>query len=262
MLLDMLQLLYLQRADWTSRYLVIWHAGSTAFPFYPKRGLKIQSSSARRHVHSINFVSFFHEEWVENSTLPLLLDTLTVFHFLRRAEYLTCRLDSIFFCPKRGLEKSRPLLPVNVYLAFRFFFLKSALKICTSFTSRYVDRCFICLKSGLKIQLYRGFLPLDMWTGCFFLRVAEKHPALHNLSRCSKRRQCLLFCDSTRLFMWSVPGLWFSHFVPCALVCVSNPVPKGIFILFCRLTFKQSFACLIQKQGAGAPWLVSCQRRH
>ena len=22
-------------------------------------------------------------------------------------------------------------------------------------------------------------------------------------------------------------------------VCVSNPVPKGIFILFCRLTFKQ-----------------------
>ena len=100
----MLQLLYLQRADWTSRYLVIWHAGSTAFPFYPKRGLKIQSSSARRHVHSINFVSFFHEEWVENSTLPLLLDTLTVFHFLRRAEYLTCRLDSIFL-PEEGIGK-------------------------------------------------------------------------------------------------------------------------------------------------------------
>ena len=39
--------------------------------------------------------------------------------------------------------------------------------------------------------------------------------------------------------MWSVPCLWFSHFVPCALVCVSNPVPKGIFILFCRRTFKQ-----------------------
>ena len=108
MLLDMLQLLYLQRADWTSRYLVIWHAGSTAFPFYPKRGLKIQSSS-RRHVHSINFVSFFHEEWVENSTLPLLLDTLTVFHFLRRAEYLTCRLDSIFFFTRRGDWKNPDL---------------------------------------------------------------------------------------------------------------------------------------------------------
>ena len=221
MLLDMLQLLYLQRADWTSRYLVIWHAGSTAFPFYPKRGLKIQSSSARRHVHSINFVSFFswRVSWKFNSSFATrYVDSVSlspksgIFDMPTRQHFL--------FYPKRGLEKSRPLLPVNVYLAFRFFFLKSALKICTSFTSRYVDRCFICLKSGLKIQLYRGFLPLDMWTGCFFLRVAEKHPALHNFSRCSKRRQCLLFCDSTRLFMWSVPGLWFSHFVPCALVCV------------------------------------------
>ena len=25
----------------------------------------------------------------------------------------------------------------------------------------------------------------------------------------------------------------------CVCVCVSNPVPKGIFRLFCRLTFKQ-----------------------
>ena len=139
MLLDMLQLLYLQTADWTSSYLVIWHASSTAFLFYSKRGLKIQSSSASRHVHSISFpflfLFLFHEEWVENSTLPLILDTLdtlTVFHFLPRAEYLTCRLDSIFlffFNPKRGLEKSRPLLPVNLYLEFRFFFLKSELKI-------------------------------------------------------------------------------------------------------------------------------------
>ena len=127
MLLDMLQLLYLQTADWTSSYLVIWHAGSTAFLFYSKRGLKIQSSSASRHVHSISFLFLFlfHEEWVENSTLPLILDTLdtlTVFHFLPRAEYLTCRLDSIFFffSPKKGIGKvqtssaSQPVFGISV----------------------------------------------------------------------------------------------------------------------------------------------------
>ena len=128
MLLDMLQLLYLQRADWTSSYLVIWHAGSTAFPFYPKRGLKIQSSSASRHVHSISFI--FHEEWVENSTLPLLLDTLTVYSLSSKSGIFDMPTRQHFlFYPKRGLEKSRPLLPVNVYLTCRFFFLKSELKI-------------------------------------------------------------------------------------------------------------------------------------
>ena len=87
MLLDMLQLLYLQRADWTSRYLVIWHAGSTAFPFYPKRGLKIQSSSARRHVHSINFVSFFswRVSWKFNSS------------------FATRYVDSVSLSPKSGI---------------------------------------------------------------------------------------------------------------------------------------------------------------
>ena len=125
------------------------------------------------------------------------------------------------FYPKRGLEKSRPLLPVNVYLAFRFFFLKSALKICTSFTSRYVDRCFICLKSGLKIQLYRGFLPLDMWTGCFFLRLAEKHPALHNFFPLFETKTVFTFLRFYTSF--HVVRAWSLVFTLCALclsVCV------------------------------------------
>ena len=200
MLLDMLQLLYLQTADWTSSYLVIWHAGSTAFLFYSKRGLKIQSSSASRHVHSISFLFLFHEEWVENSTLPLILDTLdtlTVFHFLPRAEYLTCRLDSIFFfffTQKRGLEKSRPLLPVNLYLEFRFFFLKSELKIQlffyqsirwplfnlsqeriekSSFTRvffalRYVDRLLLPQSGWKRSSLTQLFPLFETKTCCLF----------------------------------------------------------------------------------------------
>ena len=119
-------------------------------------------------------------------------------------------------------KKSRLLLPVNVYLAFRCFFSSRVnWKFSSSFTTRYVDRVFICLKSGIKIQLYR-FFPLKYADRLLFPQSGWKDPALHNFSCYSKRRQCLLifFCDSTRLVMRSVPCLWFSHFVPCAFVCV------------------------------------------
>ena len=117
-------------------------------------------------------------------------------------------------------KKSRLLLPVNVYLAFRFFSSRVNWKFSSSFTTRYVDRVFICLKSGLKIQLYR-FFPLRYADRLLFPQSGWKDPALRNFSCYSKRRQCLLFfCDSTRLVMRSVPCLWFSHFVPCAFVCV------------------------------------------
>ena len=166
MLLDMLQLLYLQTADWTSSYLVIWHAGSTAFLFYSKRGLKIQSSSASRHVHSISFLFLFlfHEEWVENSTLPLILDTLdtlTVFHFLPERNIWhadSTALSFFFFNQKKGLEKSRPLLPVNLYLEFRFFFLKSELKIQLFFYQSIRWPLFNLSQERIeKIQLYQDF---------------------------------------------------------------------------------------------------------
>ena len=199
------------------------------------------------------------EDWKSRALLPV--DTYIAFRFFTKSELkiqlflcYTRYVDNVSLSPKSGIfdmptwqhflnftqrgdwKKSRLLLPVNVYLAFRGFFLKSELinqlffhhsirwpwfhlsqerienPALTVFSLRYADRLLF---------------PQSGWTD----------PALHSFSRYSKRRQCLLFCDSTRLFMWSV--LWFSHFVPSALVCVSNPVPKGIFRLFCRLTFKQ-----------------------
>ena len=78
-----------------------------------------------------------------------------------------------------------------------------------------------------------------MRTGCCFHRVDEKIQPYTTFPAIRNEDSVYFFFDSTRLVMRSVPCLWFSHFVPCAFVCVSNPVPKGIFILFCRLTFKQ-----------------------
>ena len=184
------------------------------------------------------------EDWKSRALLPV--DTYTAFRFFFTKSELKIQL---FLCYTRYVDTFSEeeiwhadltafplLLPVNVYLAFRGFFLKSELinqlffyhsirwpwfhlsqerienPALTVFSLRYADRLLF---------------PQSGWTD----------PALHSFSRYSKRRQCLLFCDSTRLFMWSV--LWFSHFVPSALVCVSNPVPKEIFRLFCRLTFKQ-----------------------
>ena len=270
---------------------------STAFLFYLKRGLKIQTSFASRHVYSIcfflivdwkfnpayatrhaaaslspnsrlniqlsryltcrldsvsflleerienpelfcqstrtqHFVSFsfsFHEEWVENSTLPLILDTLdtlTVFHFLPRAEYLTCRLDSIFFfffTQKRGLEKSRPLLPVNLYLEFRFFFLKSELKIQLCFYQSIRWPLFNLSQERIeKSSFTRVFLPLDMWTGCFYHRVDEKDPALHNFSRYSKRRHVASFFLRfyTSFHVVRALSLVFTLCALCLSVCV------------------------------------------
>ena len=41
-------------------------------------------------------------------------------------------------------------------------------KFSSSFATRYVDRVFICAKSGLTIQLYQPFCPPSIvWTGSF-----------------------------------------------------------------------------------------------
>ena len=181
---------------------------------------------------------FFHKEWVENSTLPLLYSIRwQCFTFSEERDIWHADLTAFpQFYPKRGLEKiqtssasqrvfglsgffpqewidqSALLLPLDTLTVVSFVSRADWKSSFNGFSLRYADRLLF---------------PQSGWTD----------PALHSFSRYSKRRQCLLFCDSTRLFMWSV--LWFSHFVPSALVCVSNPVPKGIFRLFCRLTFKQ-----------------------
>ena len=108
-----------------------------------------------------------------------------------------------------------------MYLAFRFFFQKRVnWKFSSSFYHSIRWPWFHCLKSGVNIQLYRVFLPLDLRTGCFFHEVDEKTRPYTTFPVIRNEEQCLLFCDSTRIFMWSVPCLWLSHFVPCALVCV------------------------------------------
>ena len=193
-----------------------------SFSFSWRVSWKFNSSFNTRYTRYVDSVSL--------STKSGIFDMPTRQHFL-------------FFYQKRGLEKSRPLLPVNLYLEFRFFFLKSELKIQLCFYQSIRWPLFNLSQERIeKSSFTRVFLPLDMWTGCFYHTVDEKRSSLTQLFPLFETKTCCLFfffCDSTRLFMWSVPCLWFSHFVPCALVCVSNPVPKGIFILFCRRTFKQ-----------------------
>ena len=81
-----LQLLYLRRADWNSSSLVIWHAGSTAFPFYPKRGLKIQALlTADAYIVCCFFIFNFLKSELKIQLL-FCHSTLTVFSFVRRAD--------------------------------------------------------------------------------------------------------------------------------------------------------------------------------
>ena len=202
-----------------------------------------------------------------------------------------------FLFTLREDSKSRPLLPVDTCTAFRFFFLKSDLKIqlflcysirwqCFTFSEERIKNIRHADSTAFPFFTRRGdwekiqtssasqrvfgisilfpkkewiensalLLPLDTLTvvslseersehpalpGFFALRFADrllfpqsgwKDPALYNFSRYSKRRQCLLFCDSTRIFMWSVPCLWLSHFVPCALVCVCVCVCQTLYL--------------------------------
>ena len=77
-----------------SKTVFIWHADSTAFPSYPKQGVKIQTSFASRPVYSISFL--FPEEWIENSTLLVPFDTLTMF-LIRPKSGLKIQLYRPFF---------------------------------------------------------------------------------------------------------------------------------------------------------------------
>ena len=261
---------------------------STAFLFYLKRGLKIQTSFASRHVYSICF--FLIVDWKFNPAYATRHAAASLSPNSRLniqlSRYLTCRLDSVsflleerienpelfcqstrtqhfvsfsfsfswrvswkfnssfntrytryvdsvslstksgifdmptrqhflFFYPKRGLEKSRPLLPVNLYLEFRFFFLKSELKIQLFFYQSIRWPLFNLSQERIeKSSFTRVFLPLDMWTGCFYHRVDEKDPALHNFSRYSKRRHVAFFFAILHVFSCG-PCLVFGFHTLC-----------------------------------------------
>ena len=88
--------------------LVIWHASSTAFSFFTRReDWKSRLFSASWHEYSI---SFFPEEWIENSALLLPLITVTVFSFVQRADwkssytsFFTLRYCGQVLFPQSGL---------------------------------------------------------------------------------------------------------------------------------------------------------------
>ena len=101
-----LQRLYFRRADWTSSYLVIWHANSTVFSFYPKRGLKIQD------LLPADTSTAFHVFLKSELKIQLLFchSTLTVFSFVQRADwkssynslFLPFDIVDRFFFPQSG----------------------------------------------------------------------------------------------------------------------------------------------------------------
>ena len=233
-----------------------WHAATS---LSPKSRLNIQLSCYL--TCRLDSVSFLPEERIENP--ELFCQSTRTQHFVSFSWWVSCNssfatryVDSVSLSPKsgifdmptrqhflflteEGIGKIQTSSASQCIWHFGSFSSRVNWKFSSSFTSRYVDRCFICLKSGLKSS-FTGFFALRYVDRLLFPQSGwKKNPALHNFSVIRNEDSVYFFCDPTRLFMWSVPCLWFSHFVPCALVCVSNPVPKGIFILFCRLTFKQ-----------------------
>ena len=85
-------------------------------------------------------------------------------------------------------------------------------------------------------------VPISKWAGWILeATIARKHPYFHpnkipNIT--STWNACVCVCV-------------------CVCVCESPSVPKSIFVVsdFLHVQF-------LYKQGTGAPWLVSCQRRH
>ena len=125
-----LQRLYFRRADWTSSYLVIWHANSTVFSFYPKRGLKIQD------LLPADTSTAFHVFLKSELKIQLLFchSTLTVFSFVQRADWKSSYTSLFFalrYCGQVLFSTERiNFLPLDMFRRHLFhFYLKSGLKI-------------------------------------------------------------------------------------------------------------------------------------
>ena len=136
--------------------------------FYSKKGLKIQTSFASRHVYGIQCFFSRRVDWKFNlshgnrhdydydyAAASLFPKSRLNFQLSR---YLTCQLDSIFFLPKERIENPGSSASRHEY-SFSCF-PEKWVENSAPLLPLDVDRVFICPKSGLKIQLHQPFFAL------------------------------------------------------------------------------------------------------